>query len=545
MDESNVQSSKPKRIIRVVRPSTETKLFTGLSSSKKPETLTPQGLSDTVQPLASNSERVITPSVNTDQQLKTSESTGKIKSSLPAQTLTLTPAQSLLRRKMDEKSKLSEKKSTFTQKTLEKQEPKISLTSTKEDRYDQSTPNVPSTIRRLPPPPISSAIASKTVRSTKEDRYDQSNPTVPSSSRRLPPPPISSALTTEQQTAEKNRQQTLEQSSTNPIDSKIIDSSVKESNQISKPLSQTGFYVSGRKESDLKNQELNPEAREFIPKSLKEPILSKRESNKKSTKKNKISQKQIEIANRRAEEERKIRSEEIMLHNFPKKTIIRPTNKFNELFNVKPTNISESISKQFLEIDKTLSSKLDKIKLTKFEDCSKSKCIDWQNSTYLNSLLNKNQKKINFKDNNIIITVKDESSTKNIQIPKYEELNSYLHKLNKLFNRLYIQDETCSEVNKIDLMLEKIYTALHTILSKQTNNMNKNDINNQITTELYLLRKFYYDQKKMNEWNETSKRYLDEQKKHISKESSSVIIEYPVAFINDNFYVILKNPEIS
>ena len=94
-------------------------------------------------------------------------------------------------------------------------------------------------------------------------------------------------------------------------------------------------------------------------------------------------------------------------------------------------------------------------------------------------------------------------------------------------------------------MLEKIYTALHTILSKQTNNMNKNDINNQITTELYLLRKFYYDQKKMNEWNETSKRYLDEQKKHISKESSSVIIEYPVAFINDNFYVILKNPEIS
>ena len=234
-----------------------------------------------------------------------------------------------------------------------------------------------------------------------------------------------------------------------------------------------------------------------------------------------------------------------MLHNFPKKTIIRPTNKFNELFNVKPTNISESISKQFLEIDKTLSSKLDKIILTKFEDCSKSKCIDWQNSTYLNSLLNKNQKKINFKDNNIIITVKDESSTKNIQIPKYEELNSYLHKLNKLFNRLYIQDETCSEVNKIDLMLEKIYTALHTILSKQTNNMNKNDINNQITTELYLLRKFYYDQKKMNEWNETSKRYLDEQKKHISKESSSVIIEYPVAFINDNFYVILKNPEIS
>ena len=30
--------------------------------------------------------------------------------------------------------------------------------------------------------------------------------------------------------------------------------------------------------------------------------------------------------------------------------------------------------------------------------------------------------------------MKDESSTKNIQIPKYEELNSYLHKLNKLFN---------------------------------------------------------------------------------------------------------------
>ena len=39
MDESNVQSSKPKRIIRVVRPSTETKLFTGLSSSKNPKHL--------------------------------------------------------------------------------------------------------------------------------------------------------------------------------------------------------------------------------------------------------------------------------------------------------------------------------------------------------------------------------------------------------------------------------------------------------------------------------------------------------------------------
>ena len=54
-----------------------------------------------------------------------------------------------------------QKKINFYSKTLGKQEPKISLTSTKEDRYDQSTPNVPSTNRRLPPPPISSAIASK------------------------------------------------------------------------------------------------------------------------------------------------------------------------------------------------------------------------------------------------------------------------------------------------------------------------------------------------------------------------------------------------
>ena len=94
-------------------------------------------------------------------------------------------------------------------------------------------------------------------------------------------------------------------------------------------------------------------------------------------------------------------------------------------------------------------------------------------------------------------------------------------------------------------MLEKIYTSLHKILSKQTNNMNKNDIANQNITELYLLRKFYFDQNKMDEWNETSKKYIAEQKKNTSNGSSSIIIESPVAFINDNFYIILKNPEIS
>ena len=249
-------------------------------------------------------------------------------------------------------------------------------------------------------------------------------------------------------------------------------------------------------------------------------------------------------------EEREEYLKKIHLTNFPKKTIIRPSNKFNALLNVgfdtERASLTSGILSSFNESKKqNFSPELNPIHIQEYEDCTSDICRLWDKNQYLDILSGEGKKEVKFIEGNIYLTLKHDGTQKTLKISKYNDLNSYLKKLRKRINREFLENPESTQSKNLDKKLEIIYTALHKILSYKTNILNRADSVNEILINLYMSRKSSYLKENKDEWKKISETYFSQQKELNKYDiDNKAVIEHPIALLNDKFYVILQNPQI-
>ena len=172
-------------------------------------------------------------------------------------------------------------------------------------------------------------------------------------------------------------------------------------------------------------------------------------------------------------------------------------------------------------------------------------CRLWDDNEYLDILSSEGKKEVKFSDGSILITLNHQGTLQTLKISKYIELNSYLKNLRKEINREFLENPESAQSKNLDKKLEIIYTALHKILSHNTNALNKADNIHQILTTLYMQRKSSYLKENKDEWHKISSLYSQTQKELTSNEIDyKPVISNPVALLNNKFYLILHNPQI-